>query len=640
MKLKTIIIGLVVILALVFLGLVGTLAVLFLSDVEISPVAEQSPPAFEVTELGTAGDHAYAIFDFRGAGNVTALSYEKKPTKKVVVINDSRSIDANSLPTLIDDLRELENYGYSLTITDETSIGEGIYIIPTGAIPSYALFNLELGTSNGTIIYIGEKDLLLSKGIKRQNWYDSLTDEKKERIIQYDGTLDDFIAADNVSLTEMILYQQWGLESNSTMDLTGDGIKTITLPMENATYMRLIYELDGELYGMADSSSLEFASQKLYPDPPSSFMWHASTLEFDLNKTVGTATMSIKKDGKVIEKEFLRRVTDDNVFIKKMKYDEPGDYIISVEDNEEEIASGILHIKDLQIDLVSRQGVSYVFDIYIDGAPVQDTEAYVGLGDSEKQKFYVSDGQLVVIAKLDQGENVFHIELLGSDIPYHYINDQKGFFDVYLTYGLPGLVIILVVYFGARFTRKPRYRLRFGDSATTIRQEIRVPLSRTVESFKKVRADMRLGSAPLTPHEFSMSLKRYLTNGADVTEGNVEEILKKLVTSGTLESHRDYYQLKGEGNVRRNTLRRMAREKLIESGTMFTDDGEKFVTKDFEIGFFGQKFSKKGIVIVDDSSEIKKILSGLSSRENSKIKILQANNMLKFVPIDKLSDVL
>jgi hypothetical protein len=201
-------------------------------------------------------------------------------------------------------------------------------------------------------------------------------------------------------------------------------------------------------------------------------------------------------------------------------------------------------------------------------------------------------------------------------------------------------VIMLLVYFGARFTRKPKYRLRFGDSATTIRQEIRVPLSRTVESFKKIRADMRLGNSPLSPLEFSISLKRYLTNGADITEGNVEEIIKKLVTTGTIEGHRDYYQLKGEGNVKRNTLRRIAREKLIESGTMFTDDGEKFITKDFEIGFFGQKFSKKGIVIVDDSSEIKNILSGLSSLENSKLKILQANNMLTFVPIDKLSDVL
>jgi hypothetical protein len=151
---------------------------------------------------------------------------------------------------------------------------------------------------------------------------------------------------------------------------------------------------------------------------------------------------------------------------------------------------------------------------------------------------------------------------------------------------------------------------------------------------------MKLGNSPITPQEFTIALKRYLTNGADVTEGNVEEILTKLVKAGRLESHRDYYQLRGEGDIVKNSLRRMIREKLIESGTMFRESDGKFVTKEFEIGFFGQKFDSKAVVVVDDKAEEKSLLSSLEERALARVKIMQSNDTLSIVPIDRLSDIL
>jgi hypothetical protein len=167
-----------------------------------------------------------------------------------------------------------------------------------------------------------------------------------------------------------------------------------------------------------------------------------------------------------------------------------------------------------------------------------------------------------------------------------------------------------------------------------------LPVDRALESFQRIRQDMKLGNSPITLQEFTISLKRYLTNGADVTEGNVEEILKKLVKTGHLESHRDYYQLKGEGDVKRNTLSRMVREKLIESGTTFTEENGKFVMKDYEIGFFGDSFDRKAVIVVDDKAEEKAILSSLNRSQRSRYEILQSNDMLTFIPIDRLSDML
>ncbi len=640
MNVKKLIIGAVIVLFVLFLGLVGVLALMFLGEVDISPIQETSPPVFTVIEVNTAADSGYAIFNYRGEGNVTMLALDKMPKKKVVVINDSRAIQAEKLSELIEDLRVLESYGYELSVVEEATISDAVYVVPSGALPSYVLFNLQQGSSDGVIMYVGDTDLILSRGIKRQPWYDSLTDEQRSRVVQYAGPLDDFIVSENYSLVSDILYETWNQQYNATMNLTEDGEKTIVTELGESEYVRLVYELDDELYGVSDTGPLKFTPQFLTPIPTEVFPWERSKLDFDLNKTNGTAEMEIKKEGKTIEKQFLRRVTDDNVFIKNMKYDEPGEYVIHVTDNTHRVASGILHVKDLDIELVDRRGVTFQFKVTVDGEPLDNTDVLVGLGNSEKSKFYVSAGELIVQAKPDPGENVFNIDIFGTTVPYHYNNDQKGFFDFYLTYGLPGLGLVFVIYFGARLSRKPMYSVRFGESATYIRQEIRLPLSRALDSFKRIRSDMKLGRSPITPHEFSISLKRYLTNGADVTEGNVEEILKKLVGSGKLEVHRDYYQLKGEGDVKRNTLRRMAREKLIESGTPFNDKDGKFITKDYEIGFFGQSFKKKGIVVVDDNSEVEKILHSLSESERSRIQILRANDMLRFVPIGRLQDVL
>jgi hypothetical protein len=215
-----------------------------------------------------------------------------------------------------------------------------------------------------------------------------------------------------------------------------------TIAVDGAKYLRLIYELDNELYGMSDSDELTFAENYISPVANPVYPWEGSSLEFDLNKTNGTATLTIMKDGKIVEKQFLRRVTDDNVFLKNLDYNESGEYVISVDDNEYQIASGLLHVSDLDIELVERHGVSYVFSVTVDGESVENEDVYVSLGNStEKKKFYVSRGTLAVNAKLDQGLNIFHMELLGTKVPVEYINRQEGFLDIYLKYGLPGFAV-------------------------------------------------------------------------------------------------------------------------------------------------------------------------------------------------------
>jgi DNA-binding PadR family transcriptional regulator len=635
MRLRNIVLGLVLAL---FLVLVGVL-VYVLASTEILPEADHSPTTFSVIEAGTAGDFAYGVYNYRGAGNITALTLTGPPRRNVVIINDSQAIEADRLPELIDQMRQLEAYGYNVTVTSEPRIGDYVYILPTGAIPSYALFNLQGNSSNGTILYIGGKDLLLSSGIKKLQWYDALSPEQKSRVVVYNGTLNDFLDQGNVSLAHEVLYSTWMLTNSTSYQVADNGLRTAVARLNGSGYMRVIYDFT-DVHGIYDSPRLQSAGQVLTPAPPVIFPWEKSSLEFSLNKTNGTAFFSVRKDGKVIEHDQLRRVTDENVFIKRLEYQDPGEYVMVVDDNSGTIATGLLHVKDIQIHLADHRGYTYVFSVMVDGQPLKDAEAMVSLGNSSKRKYFVSDGQLVLNAKLDKGVNVFNMDIGDASIPVTIDNTEEPLLEFYLTYGLPALLVVFGVYFGARITRRPTYSLRFGDSPNAIRQEMTLPVERAIESFRMIRNDMKLGDSPITPQEFTVSLKRYLTNGADVTEGNVEEILKKLVKSGRLETHRDYYQLKGEGDVVRNALRRMMREKLIESGTMFREVEGRFVTKDFELGFFGEKFTKKAVIIVDDKSEEKRILGSMDEAERARLRIMESNDMISFVPIDRLSDVL
>ncbi len=634
MKLRNVLIAVFIIL-LIVLAVATVLFLMRPAKVQTGGVSS----SFVAVEPGSAGDNGYVVFNYRGNGNVTAISLDKKPELNVTIIDDTQAIQATKFDSLVTQLKTLEDYGYSVKVANDSKVGKGIYIVPTGAMPVYVLYSLQQGT-NATIIYIGKKDLLLSNGIKQNSWYQTLTPEQKSHIIVYDGPLDDFLDNDNVSLSDEILNNSWMLKNSSYMALAGSGLKTISLPIGQQSYVRLIYHFS-DVDGLYDSPLLVATPLSLNADPQSIYPWQSSELQFSLNKTNGTAFISVRKDGKIIDQSQLMRVTDSNVFFKRLSYTEPGVYELIVEDNSGTIGGGILHIKDLNISLKQRYGLTYVFSVNVDGQPLSNAEVMVSLGDSKtKKKYYVSDGEMAVTAKLNQGMNTFNVNLEDSVIPVNYNNSQEGIFDFYLKYGIPALAFVFVVYFGARMSKRPTYNIRFGEAATYIRQEIKLPRERALESFSRIRNDLKLSGSPITPHEFTISLKRYLTNGADVTEGNVEEILKHLVSVGELESHRDLYQLKGEGNIRRNALKRMIREKLIEAGVQFKETGDKFVAADYEIGFFGTAFARKGIVVVDDKAEVDSILAKMGENEKAKLRLMQANDRIMFVTIDRLSEVL
>jgi uncharacterized DUF497 family protein len=631
-------------LLIIFLVVVLSIAVLLVSGVVVIVEEEkgaEEETRFNIIEMGRAGQYGYVIYDFAGEGNITLISYRKEALREITIIDDDEGIEMGRLEEFAEMFKSLEKYGYDIKISDRRKIGDGIYVVPTGAMPTYVLDDILNNVTDGVVIYVGSKNYLLRGGLTERNWYDELTPEQKDRILVYESTsLGEYMEEEEFTIADDIIENKWSFERKKTYNILGDGRRTSTIEMTDGNYIRVLYDLK-ERKGITDSVKLKEETNILNPAPGSVYPWEDSTLTFYLNKSNGTAFLSVSKDGNEVKSEMLRRVTNGSVFVKRLQFKEPGDYILRVRDNTGTIASGILHLKNLEIVYAGKTGFNYFFRVMVDGAPLDDAEVTAGLKDSEMRKtFYVDGGDLVMGAKLEKGENIFVIDIEGTtkEVPVTYA--EESILDFYINYLTPGIVLILIVYVVARFSRKPVYVLRASEGSGDIRKEIKIRKSDVLEAFRMIRRDIKIGNSPITTHEFEMALKRYVTKGADVTEGNVEELLKRLVDAGILQSYRHYYQFADEKDIKEKVLLRMAREALIESGINFRKAKDKFVAKDYEVGLFSAKFDKKAIIVVDREGDIRKIYNSLDEKGKTKLRIKEANGMITFVTIDRLGEVL
>lgn len=617
----------------------GTLFVLTTGVVELEE-EEETPVKFSVIEMGRAGNDGYVVYDYSGTGNIALISYRRASPREITIIKDDEGIEMDDFDDFTKMFKPLEQYGYNVKISDRRVLGDGIYVVPTGAMPTYVLDDLQQDVTNGIVIYIGKTNLVLRGGMTEENWYSGLTSDQKDRILVHDMTLREYMEAEDFNVVNEILENRWSFENKVVYNISGEGLGTKTISMDNGKYVRIIYDM-GTRRGLTDSIALPKVSNVLSPEPESKYPWEDSILVFYLNESDGYSYLSASKDGEEIQSKRLSRVVNGSVFREVLDFDEPGEYILRVTDNSGTVASGVLHVKDLDIMLTDIIGYNYYFSVTVDGIPYKSGTAEVSLNDGEeKKRTYISDGVVVVGAKLEKGENVFNFDIEGTtiDIPYNY--EKESIFDTYIKYGIPGLFLVAVVYVGARLSRRPTYILKATEGSTEIRDEMKITTKDLKEAFSNIRRDIKIGKSPITAKEFEIAVKRYITKGADVTEGNIEEMLKKLVNKGILESYRQYYQLSGEGDLRQAVLVRMIRENLIENGISFRTSKNKFRTKDKEIGLYGEKFEGKAIIVVDDESEIKRIHDKLSSEERAKLRIKEANGLVTFVPIERLGMVL
>ncbi len=628
-----------IVLIALFVVIIAIVSLMILLPPMIVQYKEQITGNFSLQKFDRVSDVGYIIYTAQGDARLTLLTLKEKPTKKIFIIKDS-GVEMTRFEEFIAELKTLDSAGYSTKIVNPFSeIKDGVIIIPTGAMPIHILEKLE--TINRTIFYIGAKDLIIDNGVKRQEWYNTLSQSTKERLHVIDTTVDKFLE-DKDALTTLLrelLENNWITNSRTENKLSGlNRSYTETMNMKASNYMRAIWQSSNSI--VIYDSDLLTGHQLLVNATPELFPGQSVEIKFDLKKSNGTVFVVIERNGAEILKDKWQRVSEGNVFIKSYILHEPGTYIIKVTDNSGVIGGTTTHVKDLQIKFIENIDHDYKFTVDIDAKPLKQGIVKVSLGDSNNTKeFFVFNGVVSVPAKIEKGETTFHFVIFDNQKDVIVENRREELFDIYLKYGLPGFTVMILVYICARLLKKPIYIIKTTDSAAGIRREMNMTVEQAIEIFENAHHDLDI-SGPITATEYAISLKKYGTEGAEITEANVEQVLKYLFKKGVVDAYGGYYQLAGKGDIKKNVLSRIIRDELIKKGIEFSIKGYKFITPYYEIGFFGEKFDKKAFIVFENESDIKSTVAKLNERERAVFSLQQYNHSVELVTKNKLGEIL
>ncbi len=603
-----------------------------------APQTESVNGTIQIGNISRLGDSMYVPVSYNGSGTVTMFTYAERPPKNVYIMTE-KGIGSSRFEQFVQEIRAVEAQGLTVKLVGATkALTDGIYIVASGAMPTYVLD--KLGRTNVTVVYIGKKDLVLSGStVKTRNWYDELAPEAQKRVIVYEETLDEFVEGGE-DLVTPILMNVWNVREQREFRLDGENMAgTISMPLEknaNRTYARIIYQFGTR--GVVDSRPLE---RQISPVESYYEVLPKERIDFrlELNRTNGTAYLVVEKDGMELRREKQNRIVDGGVIYQVLSFDEPGDYLIKVEDNRGTVSGAVAHVKKVAITLEEKRARTLVFGIAVDGAPVETLQAPISLDGGAPDNVTINNGRLTLYTKLSKGMHTISINLFGTnyDVPVEENADDP--LDIYVKYGLPGLALVAVIYVGATLSRRPTYMIRIGDAGEEIRKEMRISVKEALDIFRTTQQELGI-DGPVRAHEFIFALKKHYTEGADVTEGNGEEILRELKKKEHVEEAMGYYQKAGAGQIRKNVMKRIISEKLIEKGIASRMRGDKFITQDYEVGFFGDTFSKKAIIVFESESDLKKARAALDERERASYAIKEYNGAVEFVSLERLDEVL
>lgn len=593
-----------------------------------------------VKEVGRAGDFGFVVYFANASGNITLLSYESQPLRKIGILKES-SIDPGKEAELFSRLKELEKYGFSLSSVgrrDYEKLKDSVIIVASGAMPSYVLHDLNesITERRNAIIYIGSSELILSGTLKKRAWLDDVPHEVRQDVVVYNESIGDFIDSWNSrNLTTLLLENGWKVKGKKEIMVNSEGVDSTTLLMKNASYLRVIYQ-SPDATGIVDSGALPKPKVEMEAKNDI-FPWERSYISFFLNRTNGSIVMEIRHNGAVVTKKELGFIGEEKGFYFPLSFNESGDYLIFVSDRNGVITSNRIHVKNATVALKEKRGYDYVFSVSVDGIAVDGEPVVVGLKNSTKTlNLYVSGGELAVPAKLQKGMNVFTIRLYGREFEVEVENKQESIVDVYVKYGIPALLLIAATYLFVIVSKRPIYRIRMAEAAVERREEIRIGYDDMLRAM--TYAQKTFGDIPLSVREIMIGIKEEITNGRDAAEGNVEAILKVMEAKGLVESYKGYYQRKNGGDVRKNYLQRMIAEKLMENGVQFSYVDGKFETGNFEIGLPDARFTRYAIMIFEDEKERSDYIAGLPESERAKLLIRKKNDTLRLVILAELHE--
>lgn len=594
---------------------------------------------------GRAGVDAYYLFQANGSGSAALLALNEKPKTAVAVLSE-QGIDQETTERFgefVDKMSLLEDYGMSVEVVsaaDLRMLRDYVIIIPNGAMPKYVLDDLgSLHSRGNRIVYIGKTDFVLSRELRQDYWLAQLDNETKGRLTIKEMKLGDFLDAKGAveQLREEIVKNEWAKTGESDFEFSGfSGRKTLFVPMDYPGYYRFVYEAGGEK-GFVDSQRLGLEPIKVTATP-SIFPWEKAELFFSINQSAGRVLYTLEKEGGQIAAEELGYVGSEKVFYYTFEFEEPGDYIFWVYDNSGKLGSAHMHVREIDVEIVEVRDVRVMFNITVDGEPVKSGKALVSLDGAEEREFSISDGQMAVPARLRTGENNFRVRYLEYVETIAYNRKEEGIFEVYAKWLVPGLAIIIGVYVFANMRRRPTYTLRIEKMGKKKANTVWVTPEQIVDAIKDVEKSCGWKGVPISLRELMQSFKKNITDGADMYDGDLESLMKRMEEKGLVERHGDYYQLRGWGDVRKNVIMRKIRDALVLSGEKFRDAWGGFELDRFVVSTEYFNTNKHLIVVFEDEEEKRKFLDSMEPLSRAEIELKLENGKVTITTLDGLSE--
>jgi hypothetical protein len=597
----------------------------------------------EILSGGRAGEYGYYLYNANGSGNATLFGLDQEPRDRVYILSET-GIGMESFNEFVDEMDTLQEYGMTVEVIgrgDVRNTREGILIVPTGAIPDYILNTIgSTGTFN-TLVYIGKTDLKMASSLRKDYWYLQLDDATKEKIIVKEHTLDEFMDGPGLveGFKEELLENSWAVVSRETHTFEDyDGDSSLFVPLEETGYLRFLYHA-GPNKGVESSGLLPKEPVRLETDGHV-YPWERAAVSFTLSNTSGKAFYTVEKNGVILLSEDLGRIGVEKAFYYTYEFEEPGDYIVKVYDSSGMLGSTYIHVKNIKIIREGTYDIRTVFRITVDGEPLKSGDLYISVNNEEAKKYPIIDGHATIAEKLQGGKNVFRVQYLEYKEDIIYTREQAGTIETYLTWGPVILVFIVVVYVLASMRKRPVYTIKVGAFSRKERNELEITYDDIKGCFEYIEDKFGWENVPVKLNEIAYSVRKNITDGADVLDGDLEAILKTMEKKEMVERYGDYYQLRGWGDVKKGVLMRQARDTLVKNGVKFKETKNGFDSGSEIISAEYADLKKKLLLVFDGEEDARRFMNSLKGSERARIEIKKANDMIKLVPIDRLEDLL
>jgi hypothetical protein len=641
----------------------------------------------------------FALLSLNGTeveeGSITILLLGEEPKDNILLL-DHPAIEADNYADFRRSLQSaLSVYNLSVKPVSPSglqNIKNSTILVPTGLFPASLNKDIPRLIENGNaIIYLGHdlSYLLNDDGSIIQNenktidFSDaSLIDENSVvsngsgHFMNIPKTLNDFKDADDAAqyILDALLSSRYQKPiSTASFPLNGSfsGERTFLTEGDGAVegFARIIYSAHGR-NGSSNGIITRLAGKETGDliGPNSSFSGEEMGFKLFLNESYPQPVflllhLLIEKDGKEISSQKIGEANVMNVWFSSFSVTnslEPGDYLLSIVDQfNGRHGSAALHVKNLSVSVIKVIENSYIFDVLLDGKPVDGERAIVSIDGGDKTvPSPVSAGRMSVMAKLPKGEHAFNVLIFGRTVTVPYKGADETPVDVYIRYGIPGLLLIAVVYIAFRQRPRRKYLLHVPDAGGEKGEVLSISKEEFLGIFNALEKEFGWKKVPLLPEELSYGIKKHLSKGGReliVTDDNVSEELERLVKKGDVSSYGDYYALSswlGRNDIVSLSLRRIVRDTLIEKGIHFSENGviraktggietHFYVFKNIR-GILGMNERAKRVVLFKDSKHLSLFKRSLLEGGEERIRISLAiqNGSVFLITPDKLGEVI